>query len=47
MRSRITRNLHFLHRFGGVVGDVDVYTDGFTVVVELERDGDHGKVCTI
>ena len=36
----VTRDLHPLHTLGGVVGDLDIDTDGLTVVVQLERDRD-------
>lgn len=36
--------LHPLDSLGGVVGDLDIDTDGLTMVVQLERDR-HLAVC--
>lgn len=36
----VTRDLHPLDSLGGVIGDLDIDTDGLTMVVQLERDRD-------
>lgn len=38
--SGFTRDLHPLNSLSGVVGDMDINTDGLTMVVQLERDRD-------
>lgn len=38
--AAVTGYLHPLHRLRGVVGDVDVDTDGLTVVIQLQGDTD-------
>lgn len=38
--SAVTRNLHPLNSLSGVVGGVNVNTDGLTMVVQLGGDRD-------